>query len=150
MVNDDPTYSLKHFLRLRGVQDPCPKCKGLGSYNYPSGATWRGGMGTCAFQHDICDQCWGTGDVHRIGTDIRKLEAERKSWEENQVLEYLAHRLGCGIPRIAKRIQQLADLCIKQSNKRKLPEGESEFWWNHEWDALGQMLLRLIEGKEIK
>jgi len=143
----EPTYTLKYFLRLRGVNDPCDKCKGLGSYNYSSGATWRGGMGTCAFQHDICDKCWGTGDKYRIGTDLRKLEAERKAWEENQVLEYLARRLGCGIPRIANRIKQLAEICGKQANKRKLPEGEEAYWWCHEWDALGRILLRLVSPK---
>lgn len=140
--------SLKHFLRLRGVHTPCEKCRGLGVYHYSSGATWRGGMGTCAFQWDICDQCWSTGDKHRIGTDIRKLEEQRKNWEENQVLEYLARRLGTGLNRIPLRILDLAKFCEKQANRRKIPDGESEFWWSHEWHMLGRLLKKLVKKDE--
>ncbi len=135
----EPSFTL----RRRGVQDPCDKCKGLGSYQYSSGATWRGGMGTCAFQWDICSTCWGTGDKYRIGTDIRKLEEQRKNWEEDQCLAYLAQRLGCGIDRIAKRVGQLSAMCLKEANRRKLPEGEEPFWWAHEWQALGNILKKL-------
>lgn len=133
-----------HFLRLRGVRDPCEKCRGLGVYRYCHGSTWRGGIGTSSFQWDICDQCWSTGDKYRIGTNIRDLEAARKNWEENQVLEYLAQRLGCGLTKISQRVFQLSDLCEKQANRRKLPEGEEPFWWNSEWHALGRMLKKLV------
>jgi hypothetical protein len=140
--------SLTQFLRLRGVNTPCEKCRGLGVYHYSSGSTWRGGMGTCAFQWDICDVCWSTGDKYRIGTDIRELEAQRKKWQEDQILEYLAYRLGCGLSRISQRVLQLSDLCEKQANRRKLPEGEEAFWWNSEWHALGRMLRKLVNKDE--
>ncbi len=142
-MTDEPAYTLSYFLRRRGVNDPCDRCKGLGSYNYSSGGTWRGGMGTCAFTHDICSECWGSGDKYRIGTDIRKLEEQRKNWEEEQCLSYLAQRLGCNMARLAKRVAELADICHKQANKRKLPEGEEAFWWNSEWFALGNILKKL-------
>lgn len=149
MITDHaPTLPFSYFVRQRGVNDPCDKCKGLGSYYYSSGATWRGGMGTCAFTWDICDQCWSTGDKYRIGTDIRKLEAQREDWEENQCLEYLARRLGCSLSRLRNRINQLADICEKQANKRKLPEGEETYWWNSEWTALGRILKRLAGKNE--
>lgn len=140
---DDPTYTWNHFLRRRGVHTPCEKCGGLGVYHYSHGSTWRGGVGPCCFQWDICDQCWSTGDKHRIGTDIRKLEEQRKNWEESQVLEYLARRLGCGLSGISKRILALAELCEKQANRRKLPEGEQAFWWHSEWHMLSEILKNL-------
>lgn len=138
-------YTLEHFLRLRGVQTPCEKCKGLGSYCYSSGSTWRGGMGTCAFTYDVCDKCWNTGDKYRIGTDIRAIEASRKNWEAEQCLTYLGQRLGIGLSGMKKRVGQLAELCQKQASKRKLPPGEerNEFWWNQEWTALASILAKL-------
>lgn len=143
--DNDPTLPLSYFIKRRGVNDPCDKCQGLGSYHYSSGATWRGGMGTCAFTYDVCDSCWGSGDKHRIGTDIRKLEEQWKNWEENQCLEYLARRLGCGLSRIKDRILQLSEMCEKQANRRKLPEGEEAFWWNSEWDMLSRIFKKLVK-----
>lgn len=52
--------------RHRGVRNPCPKCSGWGVRWYPSGSTWRGGMGTASCTQDVCggdDGCWGSGDA---------------------------------------------------------------------------------------
>lgn len=72
----DTDDTLKQFLRWRGVLDPCPKCSGRGCYQYSNGATWRGGMGTTSSEWDVCDVCWGTGDQHRTGVDLRKQRDE--------------------------------------------------------------------------
>jgi hypothetical protein len=79
--------------------------------------------------------------------NLRTIKNEKIAWEENQCLEYLAKRLGCNIDRISKRIKQLAEICGKQANKRKLPEGEEAYWWCHEWEALSRILLRLVSPK---
>ena len=47
----------EYILSKRGVEDPCKRCSGFGAYAYSHGATWRGGMGTTSFQHDVCDVC---------------------------------------------------------------------------------------------
>lgn len=94
------------------------------------------------FTKDVCDRCWGSGDKHEPWTDIRKLEARRAAWEEEQVFEYLSRRLY--VRGFKKRLVQLADFCDTQERKRKVPEGEQAFWWAHEWHALSNMLRRLV------
>lgn len=133
---------------LRGIYDPCDRCQGMGVCGYSSTATWRGGVGGQAFTSDICSVCWGSGDKSRPWLDLRKLETKQQAWEESQVLEYLSRRLGCGLSKIPERILQLADLCEKQANRRKLPEGEHAFWWNSEWHMLAQILKSLISKNE--
>lgn len=136
----------KNYLRhVRGVEDPCQSCQGLGVRSYSSTATWRGGMGGQAFTQDVCDKCWGSGDVSRPWADIRKMERARADWEENQVFEYLARRLGCGLSGIKGRISQLAAMCNKESNRRKIPEGEHVFKWCQDWQMLGSILNRLYK-----
>jgi hypothetical protein len=66
-----PTSSLDS----RQIRSPCPTCKGLGRRHYSNGATWRGGVGTCSIEPDVCDSCWGSGDSERPFEDRRKLEA---------------------------------------------------------------------------
>ena len=134
------------FLRRRGVEVPCNKCHGLGTYTYPSTATWRGGIGGAAMTIDICDVCWGTGDAHRIGTDIRELEAKRAAWNEEQALSYLSRRFLLNIGRIRLRLRQAGDGAAAQSRKRKIPKGEDEFHWRRDWEAVAHMLRSL--GKE--
>jgi hypothetical protein len=138
----------RRYLReIRGVTDPCDKCQGVGSRSYSSTATWRGGVGGQSFTVDVCDKCWGSGDMSRPWADIRKMEQARKDWEEDQCLSYLARSLGVSLTKIPRRIEQLADLCSKESKRRKLPEGESPFWWSHEWDMLASILRSLIKSK---
>lgn len=59
----------------RGVKAPCPRCCGWGRRCYASTATWRGGMGGAMTTDDVCDACWGTGDAHNRGADLREMEA---------------------------------------------------------------------------
>ncbi len=57
---------------------------------------------------------------------------------------YLAQRFNVDIPAFKKRFLQLAALCGKEANRRKLPEGEEAFWWAHEWHALQSIIARLV------
>lgn len=133
---------------LRDVYDPCDRCQGMGICSYSNTSTWRGGVGGQSFTSGICSDCWGSGDKTRPWLNLRTLEADRKNWEESQVLEYLARRLGCGLSGISRRILALAELCEKQANRRKLPEGEEAFWWHQEWHMIGSILKSLVKGKE--
>lgn len=40
---------------------------------YGSTTTYMGGIGGAAMTEDTCDMCWGTGDLKRIGKDLRRL-----------------------------------------------------------------------------
>lgn len=129
---------LKHF--RRNVHTPCERCKGLGHCSYSNGATYHDhSVATQAFQDDICDHCWGSGDAHSPWTNVLELERSEKDWEEEQCLKYLAQRSGATLPRIKSRFLQLADMCAKESRRRKLPDGESPFWWSMEWDMFASI-----------
>lgn len=62
----DPRY-------LYSVEDPCPRCSGLGRKSYGNTTGWRGTAGGSMMTTDVCDECWGTGEAHRKGADLRKL-----------------------------------------------------------------------------
>lgn len=135
----------RHYLRQwRGVDDPCTKCQGAGVRSYSSTATWRGGMGGCMITTDVCDRCWGSGDEHRHGEDLRALYAAKKKWEEDQTFEYLTQRFGLNLRGFRARFKDVADFCGKQANRRKIPEGEHEFWWHHEWSAIESIIRKLV------
>lgn len=136
----------REMLRSRGVVIPCEKCRGAGVHSYSSGATWRGGAGTASFEWDVCDRCWGSGDEHRHGLDLRELTAQRAKWEEDQVHDYLQQRLGIGLGGMRRRVNELADFCGIQSRRRKIPEKESAFWWSHNWTELASILRKLADG----
>lgn len=83
----------RHFLDFRGI-DPeyggalvCTPCRGSGVRAYGSTATWHGGIGGQAITSDVCDKCWGSGDLNRKGADLRALTGElrnlRKLHKEN-------------------------------------------------------------------
>lgn len=140
----DPNW--KQILHMRGVHTPCDACHGLGIKVYASTATWHGGMGCAAMTHDVCDECWGSGDKNRHGMDLRKMTAERKQWEKEQAMSYLSTALGVRIGRLRKRFLALANLADAQCRKRKLPAGEDEFWWQRDWECVAS-LLRSIAKK---
>jgi len=69
----------RFFARMmgrQGIRNPCSVCSGYGNREYPSTATWRGGVGARAVTLDVCDGCWGSGDADRSWTDIRRLIAK--------------------------------------------------------------------------
>jgi hypothetical protein len=137
--------AIAHVIRLRGVQDPCAKCHGLGVYAYASGATWRGGMGTASIEYDVCSVCWGSGDKYRRGVDLRAITAERQAWDERQVIGYLSRRLGVDLGDTAQYVRDLADLADKEARRRKIPDGKREFWWRRSWEMLASMLRDLAK-----
>jgi len=140
----------KELLKAKGVYEPCPGCAGLGAYYYSSTATWRGGVGGQSFTMDICDKCWGSGNAHETWTDIRKLEERRRDWEKEQVLKYLGNYFMVGFDRVRPYIKRLADLCEKESRRRKIPESEHPFWWAHHWELQARLLNRLAADKETR
>ncbi len=143
MTNTLTPEQWRRYLRQwRGVDDPCETCQGSGVKVYSSTATWGGGMGGSMMTKDVCDKCWGSGDKHRQGEDLRALCAARKAWDEEQVFAYLKDRLG--VQFFGKRLLDISAYCGKQANKRNVPEGEKPFWWAHEWLALQSMFLRLV------
>lgn len=121
----------RRFCEWRGVEVPCPKCHGSGIRMYSSTATWRGGIGGQMCTSDICDKCWGSGDEHRHGVDLRAMTAARSAWEEEQCLQYFASRTGATIGSTRKHMLAIAEILDREEKRRKTPfDAENgAFWW---------------------
>jgi len=51
----------------------CSKCGGSGSFMYSNTATYRAKPGTVAgqaFTEDVCNLCWGSGDMNNPGINL--------------------------------------------------------------------------------
>ena len=50
----------------------CPDCRGSGMKMYPNTATWKPWVQLSgqAFTSDVCNSCWGSGDVNNPGEDL--------------------------------------------------------------------------------
>jgi hypothetical protein len=86
------------LLSWRNVTDPCETCSGSGVRTYSTTATWRYNcIGGSMCTTDVCDRCWGTGDLHRRGADLRylygRIDAETKLVEALEQLRIDANRL---------------------------------------------------------
>ena len=134
---------LKWFRQVRGTENPCSKCQGIGIRAYSSTATWHGGMGGNIFTSDICDKCWGSGDENKPWLDLRALKNREYKLTRDQAFQWFGERFGSGL--FKRRLSQLADLCEVQEKKRKIPEGEHAFWWANDWRALASILRKLSQ-----
>jgi len=76
----DTIEFLEILCRMRGIENPCPRCQGTGVRVYSNTATWLGGIGGATLTSDVCDSCWGSGDMRRKGVDLRKLDSFVASW----------------------------------------------------------------------
>lgn len=85
---------LAYVQRMRGVEDPCDDCAGLGVKSYGSCATWRGGASGQMITIDVCDRCWGSGDVYRPGADLRRLRDEEAQRVAAAAVDLLARSAG--------------------------------------------------------
>lgn len=129
MADQDAQYQA--FLSWRGVESPCQKCSGSGVRMYGSTATWRGGIGGQMCTTDVCDACWGTGDEHRKGADLRALMTARRDWEEEQCMQYFARRTGATLVTTRRHMQAIAEILEREERRRKTPfdAERGEFWW---------------------
>lgn len=136
------------MLEYRGVDEPCLKCAGSGVRVYGSTATWRGGIGGQAVTQDVCDHCWGTGDAHRKGADLRRITAERQAWEAEQCAEWLARRSGAKLSMMRAHLLLLADVVEREARKRK-PVGVEPggvYWYARSAESLAATI-RELAGK---
>lgn len=144
MTTDALQAALTEVLRMRGVETPCETCHGLGVKAYPSTATWSGNAGAFRSTKDVCDSCWGTGDFHRRGVDLRAQEKEEDRLVGARALEFVAAKAGAGIgtmrPAVDALVKELDGLS-KTKNKPRPP-----------WFSLlcEQVAKALKEGMEVK
>lgn len=97
---------LKALNAVRGVENPCQLCGGLGKYTYGDTTTWRGGCGGQTATTDICDKCWGSGDATKPWTDLRLVAGLIDSHRE---LLDLAGPLVDSEPRASQRSKRIVE-----------------------------------------
>jgi hypothetical protein len=124
------------FLEWRGIEAPCATCDGSGVRVYGSTATWRGGVGGQAVTTGVCDACWGSGDMHRRGANLRAMESAIRNAKRAALYEafvgHIAKATGAtlealGAPSRAA-LEMAAELITKESRRRNLPEWARGFW----------------------
>lgn len=106
-------HALRLALRLRGVENPCPKCLGMGRHRHLAGHGGTGG-GTDFDHFRVCDACWGSGDPHKPGFDLRKVEEEVVRRTEEAMLAVFQYAYKCGG-------NEVAEALMKYANKRNTP-----------------------------
>lgn len=133
------------LLDWRGVEDPCKACAGAGVRSYGSTSTWRGGIGGQMITQDVCDTCWGTGDEHRHGANLRAVLAERRAMTERECAEWLARRVGADFARMREHLTLLAAVVEAESRRRKGPAGVDLFWYSRSAEGVAQVLRELAQ-----
>lgn len=110
---------IAELCRLRGVQDPCERCHGLGVRSYSNTATWRGGIGGQAFTRDTCDTCWGSGDKFHKFFDLRKQRDEERVRVTTRVHEYFAKDCGSYLDSFVPALEALTSELDRLARGRK-------------------------------
>ena len=64
---------MERLLEMRSIEpnNACSKCGGSGKRAYQNTTTWHGGIGGQMVTIDICDKCWGSGDVTWTWLNLR-------------------------------------------------------------------------------
>jgi hypothetical protein len=75
-IADIQEQRLECFKSWRNIETLCTVCSGAGVRAYSSTTGWHGGIGGQMMISGVCDHCWGSGDEHRHGADLRRIESE--------------------------------------------------------------------------
>jgi len=103
----DTEEHFKWMYRYRDIETPCEACRGFGTRMYGSTSTWRGGMGGASMMQDVCDECWGSGDINNQWTDLRKLRAEENARVAARAATLFSDRCGLGLSTLVPGIREL-------------------------------------------
>lgn len=74
--NSEAERCHQRMLDNRGIREACPKCGGYGVITYGNTSTWRHGCGGQAMTNDVCEECWGSGDIRRKWVNLRTLPSK--------------------------------------------------------------------------
>ena len=71
---------LLRMLEWRDIdpRDCCQTCGGCGSKTYGNTSTWRNGIGGQMMTRDICDRCWGSGNINHPWVNLKISNPRRK------------------------------------------------------------------------
>ena len=129
---DEDAYYYMLEMRDIPIDDVCKVCTGYGVRLYSHGSTWRGGVGTNSFQHDICDNCWGSGNRERPWRDLRTLETDFRERVAERAVDLLAHSCGAQFQSESTKAQVriIIDHIDAIQRKRKIGNAtDGELFW---------------------
>jgi hypothetical protein len=140
----DLQAAIDHVLRMRGVETPCETCHGMGVRTYPSTAGWRHEAGGAKSTKDVCDACWGSGDFHQRGVDLRKMAAEEDARVAARSVVLLGESVGVEMetmrPAVLALVKELESLS-KTKNKPRPP------WFSLACEQVAKVLKAGVKGK---
>jgi hypothetical protein len=135
--------------RRKGINSPCQKCKGFGTYAYGHSSTFRGGMGMGSRSNDVCDECWGSGSAHHKGANIKELERKHDDWKDEQCAKWFAEKAGIQFKFMKPLWGHFLEQLDKEAKRRKFPKAIDEFWYKNMIGQLRATIHRFI-GEEEK
>ncbi len=140
---------MENALYRRGIGrrggDPCGKCSGLGARMYSHGSTWRGGMGTVGGRHDICDDCWGSGDDHEPWLNLRTLEETNRRLVAERAVDALARSCGASLVTAQDSVIEIIAALDKIARGRRV-----SLWTSSIACSLANILRRAIGVAEVR
>jgi len=72
--------------------------------------------------------------------DLRRVETETRVWSEAGAVAYIASKLHGVQVSPRSKLLRLAELAEREAKRRKLPSGEDEWTWRHDWRNLARLL----------
>lgn len=105
----------RNALYWRGIDEEyggakvCNACGGSGQRGYGSTSTWHGGVGGQQITGDVCDKCWGSGDLNNKGADLRRLTSELQGAKRELAAaqQSAKEQFGLGLERAAEIVKSL-------------------------------------------
>lgn len=76
-------------------------------------------MGGAMMTTDVCDRCWGSGDEHSHGTDLRRLRHEEDKRVAERAADLFANRCGVTYRGVRPGIRELCDELDRFARGRK-------------------------------
>jgi hypothetical protein len=119
MTDQERDECFKEFLHRRGVDIPCSACSGYGVRLYSNTSTWKKGMGGNKCTKDVCNICWGTGDLYNRGLDLEEQRITENARISQRGFDLLAHSIGTSMLSLELPLTELVKELDKLSRGRK-------------------------------
>ncbi len=152
MHDDAYMQMLSH--RNISMDDLCEPCAGFGVRLYSHGSTWRGGMSTVGFRHDICDECWGSGNREQPWRNLRTLEEDIREQVAAAAVDALARSAGATFQSESTKTSVRLIISYLNNIQHKKKIGNTEVasagvWFGPLANGLANQLRRALGDPEI-
>jgi hypothetical protein len=78
-------------------------------------------MGGASMTADVCDSCWGSGDLHKPWTNLRRIESDMRRQVAERSVDILARSVGATLrstrPALLALLEELDNLSSDRKRK---------------------------------